>query len=84
MNIRRRGTAIIRKRTRDGLEQYHKLEWDLAGAKNVNCMVCARRHFANAIKGIEKGNHKVVQSLVAYKAIVRIGVIYDLEGALRI
>ena len=63
MNTRRRGTAIIRKRTirtltvfsmTDGLEQYHKLERDLTGVKNANCMAHARRHFANAIKAIGK------------------------------
>lgn len=55
----------------DGLEQYHKLERDLEGVKNANCMVHARRHFANAIK-----------ASVAYKTLVRIGAIYDLEGVL--
>lgn len=38
----------------DGLEQYHKLERDLTGVKNANCMAHARRHFANAIKAIGK------------------------------
>ena len=67
----------------DGLEQYHKLEWDLPGVKNANCMAHARRHFANAIKAIGKSNPKAVESSVAYKALVRIGAIYDLEGALK-
>lgn len=67
----------------DGLEQYHKLERDLAGVKNANCMAHARRHFANAIKAIGKSNPKAVESSVAYKALVRIGAIYDLEGSLK-
>ena len=29
------------------------------------------------------GNQKVIKESVAYKALVRIGAIYDLEGALR-
>lgn len=67
----------------DGLEQYHKLERDLEGVINANCMAHARRHFANAIKAIGKGNQKAVRSSIAYKALVRIGAIYDLEGALK-
>lgn len=67
----------------DGLEQYHKLERDLTGVKNANCMAHARRHFANAIKAIGKRNPKAVESSVAYKALIRIGAIYDLEGALK-
>ena len=46
-------------------------------------MAHARRHFANTIKAIGKSNPKAVESSVAYKALVRIGTIYDLEGALK-
>lgn len=67
----------------DGLEQYHKLERDLEGVTNANCMAHARRHFANAIKALGKGDQKAVRSSIAYKALVRIGAIYDLEGALK-
>ena len=67
----------------DGLEQYHKLERDLEGVTNANCMAHARRHFSNAIKAPGKGNQKAVRSSIAYKALVRIGAIYDLEGALK-
>lgn len=67
----------------DGLEQYHKLERDLEGVTNANCMAHARRHFANAIKALGKGKQKAVQSSIAYKALIRIGAIYDLEGALK-
>ena len=67
----------------DGLEQYHKLARDLEGLKNANCMAHARRHFANAIKAIGKSNPKAVEASIAYKALVRIGAIYDLEGALK-
>lgn len=67
----------------DGLEQYHKLERDLEGVTNANCMAHARRHFANAIKALGKGNERAVRSSIAYKALIRIGAIYDLEGALK-
>lgn len=67
----------------DALEQYHKLARETEGVTNANCMAHARRHFANAIKAIGKGSQKAIQSSVAYKALVRIGAIYDLEGALK-
>ena len=67
----------------DGLEQYHKIARELNGVVNANCFSHARRHFANAIKAIGKGNQKAIKSSVAYKALVRIGAIYDLEGALK-
>ena len=67
----------------DGLEQYHKLERDLEGVKNANCMAHARRHFANAVKAIGKSNPEAIQGSVAYQALVRIGAIYDLEGGLK-
>ena len=62
---------------------YHKLERDLEGIKNANCMAHARRHFANAIKAIGKSNPEAIQSSIAYKALVRIGAVYDLEGGLK-
>lgn len=67
----------------DGLEQYHKLARELEGVTNANCMAHARRHFANAIKAIGKGNEKAIKSSIAYKALVRIGAIYNLERALK-
>lgn len=67
----------------DGLEQYHKLAREQNGLINANCFAHARRHFANAIKAMGKGNQEAIKSSVAYKALVRIGVIYDLEGALK-
>ena len=67
----------------DGLEQYHKLERDLEGITNANCMAHARRHFANAVKAIGKSNPEAIKSSVAYQALVRIGAIYDLEGGLK-
>lgn len=51
----------------DGLEQYHKLERDLAGVKNANCMAHARRHFANAIKAIGKVIQKRSRRLLRIK-----------------
>ena len=67
----------------DGLEQYHKLVRELDGVTNANCLAHARRHFANAIKALGKGNPEAVKASVAYKALVRIGAIYDLENALK-
>lgn len=67
----------------DGLEQYHKLAREQEGLINANCLAHARRHFANAIKAMEKGNPDAVKSSVAYKALVQIGAIYDLEGTLK-
>lgn len=67
----------------DGLEQYHKLSREQEGLTNANCFAHARRHFANAIKAMGKGNAEAVKASVAYKALIRIGAIYDLEGALK-
>lgn len=67
----------------DGLEQYHKLAREQEGLTNANCFAHARRHFANAIKAMGKGNAEAVKASIAYKALVRIGAIYDLEGALK-
>ena len=67
----------------DGLEQYHKLAREQEGLVNANCLAHARRHFANAIKAMGKGNAEAVKASVAYKALVRIGAIYDLEGTLK-
>ena len=57
----------------DDLEQYHKLERDLAGVKNANCMAHERIPFANTIKAIGKSNPDTVEVSVAHKALVRIG-----------
>lgn len=67
----------------DGLAQYHKLEKELDGVINANCLAHARRHFTNAIKAIGKGNEKAIRSSVAYQALIRIGGIYKLEGTLK-
>lgn len=67
----------------DGLEQYHKLAREQEGIINANCLAHARRHYANAIKAMGKGNPEAVKSSVAYKALVQIGAIYDLEGTLK-
>ena len=67
----------------DGLEQYHKLARELEGVTNANCMAHARRHFANAIKAIGKGNKKAIKSSIAYKALVRIEAIYNLGSHLQ-
>lgn len=50
---------------------------------NANCLAHARRHFANALKAIGKGNQQAILSSIAYKALVRIGAIYDLENGLK-
>lgn len=67
----------------DGLEQYHKLAREQEGLINANCFAHARRHFANAIKAMGRGNAEAVKASVAYKALIRIGAIYDLEGTLK-
>ena len=67
----------------DGLEQYHKLSREQEGVINANCFAHARRHFANAIKAMGKGSSEAVKASVAYKALIRIGAIYDLEGGLK-
>jgi hypothetical protein len=67
----------------DGLEQYHKLARETEGVINANCMAHARRHFANAILAIGKGNEKAIRSSIAFKALTRIGAIYKLEEALK-
>ena len=67
----------------DGLEQYHKLSREQEGLINANCFAHARRHFANAIKAMGRGNAEAVKASVAYKALIRIGAIYDLEGTLK-
>ena len=78
-----RKNPVFAEYATDGLEQYHKLERDLEGIKNANCMAHARRHFANAIKAIGKNNPEAIQSSIAYKALVRIAAVYDLEGGLK-
>lgn len=67
----------------DGLQQYHKISRELDGVTNANCFAHARRDFENAIKAIGKGNPETVKSSIAYKALIRIGAIYDLEGTLK-
>lgn len=67
----------------DGLAQYHKIARELDGLVNANCMAHARRDFADAIKAIGKGNQDAIKSSIAYKALIRIGAIYELEGALK-
>ena len=67
----------------DGLEQHHKLVRELEGIINANCLAHTRRHYANAIKAMGKGNPKTVKTSVAYRALVQIGAIYDLEGTLK-
>lgn len=67
----------------DGLEQYHKLAREQEGLINANCFAHARRHFANAIKAMGRGNAEAVKASVAYKALIRIGAIYDMEGTLK-
>lgn len=67
----------------DGLAQYHKIARELDELDNANCMAHARRDFADAIKAIDKGNQDAIKSSIAYKALIRIGAIYELEGALK-
>lgn len=63
----------------DGLAQYHKIARELEHLENANCWAHARRDFTDAIKAIGKGNQKAIKESVAYKALTRIGAIYNLE-----
>ena len=67
----------------DGLSQYHKIARELEGLENANCWAHARRDFADALKAIGKGNQKAIKSSIAYKALLLIGTIYELENALK-
>lgn len=67
----------------DGLEQYHKLAREQEGLINANCLAHARRHFTNAIKAMKDRSPEGIKASVAYKALLRIGTIYDLEGNLK-
>ena len=50
---------------------------------HIICNAHARRHFANVIKAMGKGNKKAIESSVAYKSLVGIGTIYKLEKGLK-
>ena len=67
----------------DGLGQYHQIMKEMDGLENANCFSHARRHYANSIKAMEKSNLEALESSIAYKALVRIGAFYDLEGSLK-
>ena len=67
----------------DGLEQYHKLERDLTGVKMRTAWPTQDVTLQMRLRRSEKSTPKAVESSVAYKALVRIGAIYDLEGALK-
>ncbi|MGF7012487.1 transposase [Lachnospiraceae bacterium PF1-22] len=66
----------------DGLSQYHKLDRELEGFTNANCMAHARRDYADAVKALGKSNPDVVKRSIAYQALARISSIYKLEGTL--
>ena len=67
----------------DGLRQYHLIEDKLPGLANANCWAHARRDYADAIKAADKSDPNVVKQSIAYQALSRIGLIYELEGALK-
>lgn len=67
----------------DGLQQYHLIENKLPNLKNANCWVHARRFYAEAIKAADKKNPNAVKQSTAYQALKRIGLMFELDGALK-
>lgn len=67
----------------DGLEQYHKVGRELDGVINANYWAHTRRDYADAVKAMGKSNPEAVKQSTAYQALVRIGIIYKLEGTLK-
>ena len=67
----------------DGLKQYHMLEEKVPGLRNANCWAHARRDYADAIKAADKTDPDAVKRSVAYQALSRISLIYELDGALK-
>lgn len=67
----------------DGLKQYHLLQDKIPGLTNANCWAHARRDYADAIKAADKADSNAVKSSIAYQALSRIALIYELEGTLK-
>lgn len=67
----------------DGLQQYHMIENLLPDLTNANCWAHARRDFADAVKAADKKNPNAVRQSTAYQALKRIGLIFELDGALK-
>lgn len=67
----------------DGLQQYHVIEDKLPNLTNANCWVHARRDYAEAIKAADKKNPNAVRQSTAYQALKRIGLMFELDGALK-
>lgn len=66
----------------DGLQQYHMLERMLPEYTNASCWVHARRFFADAIKAADKPEGFDAKKTVAGQALMRIGVMYEIENSL--
>ena len=67
----------------DGLKQYHLLQDKIRGLTNANCWAHARRDYADAIKAGNKTDGEAVKRSIAYQALSRIALIYELEGTLK-
>lgn len=67
----------------DGLKQYHLLQDKISRLTNANCWAHARRDYADAIKAANKADAAAVKRSVAYQALRRIALIYELEGTLK-
>ena len=67
----------------NGILVTDKIARELDGLENANCFAHARRHYANTIKAMGKSNLETIKSSIAYKALLRIGAIYDLENGLK-
>ncbi len=67
----------------DGLKQYHLLQDKIPGLTNANCWAHARRDYADAIKAANKADGEAVKRSIAYQALSRIALIYELEGTLK-
>lgn len=67
----------------DGLKQYHLIDDKLPDLVNANCWAHARRDYADSIKAADKSDPNVVKQSIAYQALSRISLIYELEGTLK-
>lgn len=62
---------------------YHLLENKLPSLTNTNCCAHARRDYANAIKTADRADGEAVKRSIAYQALSRITIIYELKGTLK-
>ncbi len=67
----------------DALAQYHLVDKKLGGITNANCWAHARRDFSDAIKIASNKKSASIKQSVAYQALLRIGMLYKLDGGLK-